>query len=259
MRLNPNQKRIWKITMFTDTFFTIDHGNTNTSLQLHEKGHSKSIELDEYLNSQKFKSYPGILTSVGTQDIKFPHSIKNIKDYHEEKSFLDMKVNYSQTLGSDRLITAYWIYKNELCPVENILHIDAGTFTTMDLISLNGFEGGLIFPGETTYLKSFSRGENLPCFLNTRIEKETTIPRDTESAIKQSYSIFMRGALQEVISKYDPQSIIVTGGNNVNIIFFLSQIFVNSKEKLVKYKSIPKLIHKALEYFYKQSYKENLQ
>jgi type III pantothenate kinase len=247
------------MTAFTDSYFTIDHGNTNTTIQLHENGVSSNIKLEEYLSSEQYQTYPGLVTSVGAEEISFPASIKDIKEYHHESFFLDMSVNYSQSLGSDRLINAYWIYKNELCPAESILHIDAGTFTTMDMISLNGFEGGFIFPGETTYLQSFSRGEKLPTFNKANIKNEMTLPRDTEAAIKQSYLLFMVGALKEVIMKYNPQSIIVTGGNAVNLVFLLSQLGNESNEKLVKYKTIPKLTHKALKFFYMKLRKENLQ
>jgi pantothenate kinase type III len=247
------------MTRSTEPFVTIDHGNTNTSILLHEAGKTKSLSFNDYSNSNILQAHPGVLTSVGSKSKLFPEHILNIKNYHFDQRFLDMNVQYSETLGSDRLINAYYIYKNELCPAENILHIDAGTFTTIDLISLNGFEGGLIFPGETTYLQSFNRGENLPSFENVKSLSESYIPNDTESAIKQSYLIFMKGALKEVLAKYAPQSIIITGGNSINLIFILSQINKSANSRIIKYKSIPKLTHKALSFFYEKILRENLQ
>jgi hypothetical protein len=244
---------------FTEQFFTINHGNTNTSLMLHDQDHSRVITPEEYFSNDYLKTIPGVVSSVGSKEVFFPQNIQDINLYHQDNYFLDMKVHYAQSLGVDRLINAYYIYQHELCPAEKILHIDAGTFTTMDLISLNGFEGGYIFPGEETYLKSFSNGADLPVFKTTISDVDIRIPRNTEQAIKQSYTIFMKGALIEVLSAYAPQSIIVTGGGSINIVFLLSLLNNSPENKFVKYKSMPKLTHKALKFFYHKIQKDNLQ
>ena len=259
MTINRVQVKAVPMIKFTEQFFTINHGNTNTSLMLHEGDHSRTVSVEEYFSNNYLKSIPGVVSSVGPKEINFPQTIQDINNFHQNNYFLDMKVNYAQSLGADRLINAYYIYKNKLCPAEKILHIDAGTFTTMDLISLNGFEGGYIFPGEETYLQSFSKGAELPVLEATKNQTELDIPRNTDDAIKQSYSIFMKGTLLEVVNSYMPQSIVITGGGSINLIVILSQLNDISENKFIKYKSIPKLTHKALRYFYYKKQKDNLQ
>src|SRR5690606_20309628 len=67
-------------------------------------------------------------------------------DLREKNFLLDMPIHYTESLGEDRLIAAFNTFKNH--SQEKILVIDSGSFTTVDLVTKNGFMGGYILPGK---------------------------------------------------------------------------------------------------------------
>ncbi|MGE3609856.1 MAG: type III pantothenate kinase [Bacteriovoracaceae bacterium] len=134
--------------------------------------------------------------------------LTRIKDYWRGQKFAGMPVNYSNTLGEDRLIQAWYTFKKEKNPT---LLIDAGTYVTMDIIDQTGFNGGYIIPGQKNYYDSFSKGELLQnVILNTNIS--ASLPHDTQSAMQDSYYSFVLLA-KNLIEKNNIKKVILTGGN----------------------------------------------
>ena len=136
---------------------TIDNGNTHPNVGIFNNGVLQSVvPLDQY--TQNPDDYI-LVASVGyALPIK---SNFDLKSKRTKTHFFDMKVHYSETLGDDRLIASYGLFK-KMKKNEKILLIDAGTFITTDLITDDGFQGGYIFPGISRFLKTYSESAQLP-------------------------------------------------------------------------------------------------
>lgn len=170
------------------------------------------------------------------------HSLPNSSDLYnilKKKKFLEMPVSYSMTLGEDRLVCAYHVYKTnhgENSPLKRTLVVDAGTFLTIDCVSKCGFEGGFIFPGLQVYLDGYKSGAALPGLSEAVIdEKEVKLPGNTNEAIAESAKIYLQGLFKELIGRFSPSKIILTGGNSKKVATFLSNcgVPVEHHENLV--------------------------
>jgi type III pantothenate kinase len=195
---------------------TIDNGNTHPHVGFFEAGVLKSvIPLDKYI---PLKDDFILIASVGS-NLKFKPSF-DLKSKRSMTHFFDMKVHYSQTLGDDRLIASYGIFK-KLKKNESVLLIDAGTFITCDLINADGFQGGYIFPGISHFLKIYSDSAQLPLLSKDQLLKDSNesqdLPRTTEEAILKATEIYLKFSLEEIIRKTSPNKVIFTGGNASSI------------------------------------------
>lgn len=135
--------------------------------------------------------------------------LTRVKDYWRGKKFHGMSVNYSETIGEDRLISAFYTFKNFKV---NSLIIDAGTFVTLDVVTSNGFEGGYIFPGAETYFETFRRGENLKGY-TLKAGALLGLPHDTQTAMSGSYGAFA-ALVRELIQEHQIQKVLITGGGS---------------------------------------------
>lgn len=192
---------------------TIDNGNTHPSVGIFDSGVLNSV-----IPLEKFVPEAGdyiLIASVGR-----PLSIKPSFDLKTKRSmthFFDMKVNYSKTLGDDRLIAGYGVYK-KMKTKKRVLLIDAGTFLTCDLITNEGFQGGYIFPGISRFLKIYADSAQLPLLHKDQLHHENDeIPHNTEDAILKATEIYLKSSIEAVITKTSPDKIIFTGGNASSI------------------------------------------
>lgn len=161
--------------------------------------------------------------------------ITRVKDYWKGKRFHGMAVNYTETLGEDRLISAFYVFKKLKT---NALIIDAGTFVTIDVITQEGFQGGFIAPGTEAYFSSFQRGENLKSVSLTPSTMKG-IPHDTMEAMARSYSAFA-ALVREITREHQIQKVLITGGGASFWQELLSDLDVEMH---------PDLIHFALHYW----------
>ncbi|MFA5584730.1 MAG: type III pantothenate kinase [Bacteriovoracaceae bacterium] len=164
--------------------------------------------------------------------------LTRIKDYWRGDRFAGMPVHYSKTLGEDRLINAFWTYKNLKKPT---LIIDAGTYLTMDVVTPEGFIGGYIIPSYEKYLTTFGDGENLrdtPLSESFNFE----LPHTTDEAMSGGYHAFCAMA-EKLIDKYKLETIIITGGRD-NLWKEWSQTQSSSQVIIA-----PHFIHQALVYW----------
>ena len=143
---------------------TIDGGNTLTKYALFDTNKDLIERVDGDLSNliKKYDLSPSntICASVNvarTRKELLEFKAHDVSNYFKDSYFLDMPVHYSETLGMDRLILAYYFYSNE----KNVALVDSGTFTTVDLVGPSGFEGGFILPGLGLLLDTYSFGFNL--------------------------------------------------------------------------------------------------
>jgi type III pantothenate kinase len=218
---------------------TIDNGNTHPHVAYFDDGVLKSVvPLDQYAPT---KGEFVLISSVGSQ-----LNIKPSFDLHTKRNkthFFDMKVNYSETLGDDRLYCGYAIFK-ELKPNEKVLLIDAGTFITCDLITNEGFQGGYIFPGFSRFLGTYGQSAQLPELSKDLLFKNvhTALPHTTEDAIVMATELYLKSSMEEVINRASPDKIIFTGGSATDI-----KKIINLK---VRSETDRHLIHSALSLIY---------
>jgi type III pantothenate kinase len=220
------------------TIYTIDNGNSHPHVGIFKnETPEKIVPLKDFQVDES--SFKAIVSNVGPK-IKYPKEFNgkllDIKSLRDEMSFLDMPVNYTETLGMDRLCNAYYVFKNELEEGERILLIDAGTFNTYDLITKNGFAGGFILPGSRVFLESYNRGENLPTFDKSELRSEIPLPTSTEEAIKDGHNLYLLSVINTFIEEYYPDRVILTGGDALKL-----EPIIN-----MPVKAIPHLIHQAL-------------
>jgi pantothenate kinase type III len=165
--------------------------------------------------------------------------VTRIRDYWRGKKFAGMPVNYTQTLGEDRLIEAYYCFKKYHLP---LLLIDAGTFVTMDIITANGFQGGYIIPGIKAYFEIYEKGEQLKN-IALNLSPNQKLPHETGQAISGSYIAFTALA-KKLITEHDIQKVILTGGSSP-----LWEGFLQVEHDSAVVEITPHLIHWALQYW----------
>ncbi len=234
---------------------TIDFGNTNPHAGLfHKNQNSWQLikvcpwnELSLYLTQLEMNASNTsmVLSQVKAREDELAtlqqqgFHITRVSEYWRGQRFAGMPVNYAKTIGEDRLIQAFYAYKNLK---QNILLLDAGTFLTMDVITKDGFMGGYIVPGIDNYNSLFNKGEQLQEVL---IDKDLSIslPQTTKDAMRDSYFAFAALA-QKLTSDHKIDKILLTGGNCA----LWKQIFDQLKVSVIVEED-PTLIHLALQYW----------
>ncbi len=229
------------------SLLTIDNGNTNPHVGIFKENiFYRSMPFKDFLSQRLLpEKIPGIISDVGKNENFFKKICSpyiDVNSLREEKSFLDMPVNYSLTLGADRLCQSYYIYKKFLSsPEDLILLIDAGTFTTVDFISAKGYLGGFIFPGTQTLLGSYDRGSKLSV-LNAgsiALSENIIIPQDTNAAIAGAIKFLHQATYQKFLSDYPLTRVFFTGGfgkNHMDIFKRTSQeLPVSYEENMIHY------------------------
>lgn len=186
---------------------TVDNGNTNPHVGIFENAKLTSvIPLKDYVQQQNDFV---VASSVGKPlTLKLSFDLKTKRHTKSHPDFFDMPVHYAESLGDDRLISAYYIFKIQTA---RTLLIDAGTFITLDIVSSQGFEGGFIFPGIKTFLSSYGKGAQLPVLSDEQL-KNNQIPHTTEEAILGAKEIYLSSILEGIIKKTMPEKILITGG-----------------------------------------------
>lgn len=238
---------------------TLDFGNSHPHAGLFEYKQSqftflKSIPLtqlkdklaelnwtahDTQIVLSQVKEYDGILNSL----IDEHHFVvTRVRDYWKGGRFAGMPVNYVHSLGEDRLIQAFYLYKNKKFNLPIAL-IDAGTYTTIDFMTQDGLIGGFIAPGISTFPIAYNRGENLKTRELDLSSFKNELPHQTEDAMSGSYGAFP--ALASFWSqKLKIQKFILTGGSASYWETALPDFEVQDLQ------TEPDLIHYSLHYWY---------
>lgn len=213
---------------------TIDNGNTHKRVGFFTEGVlTDVVPFDQYTqDSNDFI----LISSVGQ-----PLSVKpsfDLKTKRSKTHFFDMKVSYSETLGEDRLIAGYGVFK-KLKQNEKALVIDAGTFITCDLVTSDGFEGGYILPGLSRFLKTYGDSVNLPTLSESKLfTGKAELPHNTEEAIFKATEIYLKSSIEEIIRLTAPDKVVFTGGS--------ADVVKNAISLKVRSESDRHLIHLAL-------------
>lgn len=190
---------------------TVDNGNTNPHVGIFQDEKLESVIPLKEFTPQKDDFI--LISDVGAPlSFKPSFDLKTKRHSKDNNQFFDMPVHYAETLGDDRLISAYFLFK-QIKPAETILLIDAGTFMKMDIVSEKGFQGGYIFPGINTFLSSYQKGANLKVLEQKKDFTISGLPHSTEDAILGAVDCYLDSVLESIIKKTSPSKIIITGGS----------------------------------------------
>ena len=196
----------------------IDQGNTRTKLALfQQKRLLKKILFnnDNQLRELESQADTVILSSVGDAN-------SVLKVLEEEPLLLNTKTSLPidnlyespETLGNDRI--AVVVGAATQFSKSNVLVIDAGTCITLDLLTVEGYQGGSIAPGIQMRLNALHhQTEKLPL---VKLDGETDIIG--KNTIQSIQSGVMNGVLLEIdgmIDRYKSQfsdlKVMLTGGD----------------------------------------------
>lgn len=234
---------------------TLDFGNSNPHAGLFQKTKNKWEllkvvpwnELSIYLGQLGMDPHNSqmVLCQVKERETELLPFLQQgflltrVKDYWRGQRFSGMPVNYTNSLGEDRLIEAFYCYKLQKVPT---LIVDAGTFVTLDVVDESGFHGGYIVPGIDAYYSVFATGEQLKN-ITLRPEFSPGLPHDTTSAMSEGYKAFAALA-KELIRGNGIQKVALTGGQTT----LWEGLFESLRPSLVV-DSNPHLLHWALQYW----------
>lgn len=235
---------------------TLDFGNSNPHAGLFSKQGNvwEMIKVVPFAELQIFLSQLGftpdntsmVIAEVRPREeelkpwIEKGYWLTRVKEYWRGERFAGMPVDYAKTLGEDRLIEAFYVYKKEKAPT---LIIDAGTYVTVDVVTEKGFLGGYILPSLSTYLETFHKGEQLKD-LTPEHELPGTLPKGTAQALSGGYTAF--GALaNNLLEQHGIRKVLLTGSQAS----LWDSFFEDGRPSLVVEKN-PHLIHSSLLYWY---------
>ena len=234
---------------------TLDFGNTHATAGIFSlSGKNATLikkvplsELRMYLTQLGFSAHNAqiALSDVKPREdelqafVEEGYLLTRVREYWRGKKFHGMTVNYADTIGEDRLISAFYSFKNFKA---NTLIIDAGTYVTMDIVTTAGFEGGYIIPGPENYFKSFEQGENLRKF-ELKASADQSLPHDSSTAMSGSYTAFAALA-RDLIEKHQIQKVLITGGGSN-----LWEQYLSDLKAPPVVETHPDLIHFALLYW----------
>ncbi len=209
-----------------DYLLSIDNGNSSLKYKLYSASDFKTLSQGYPLskcieeNNLSAKNTNVIIANVNSDINELKNfSCLDVKTFFKNNKFLDMPVNYTETIGVDRLVSCYYIFKK--LPLKlPCLVIDAGTFLTCDLLSSKGFEGGYILPGIQTMLKSYQNGKQLPVMkLKTAFNKVKSnqnqfenLPHSTEEAILNGVFNMYTQFFNRFKEQQNLKNVIITGG-----------------------------------------------
>lgn len=230
------------------TLITIDGGNTNLSVGIH-RAHSQNKSHIEVLSWESYQKQfpqitdvPTLFSAVKTypqvNKTQFPQ-LKLVPEF-QTGQFLEMPVQYSKTIGIDRLVGAYYCFKEfqeQLEQGETICFVDAGTFLTIDFITAAGLQGGYIFPGLELLQKTYLAGENLAPPPLAPVPFPSQLPHSTEEAIQFAYS----GLIDSILKLTKQTFCIVTGGNCEELAALIQQAQV---DHLIQHKGLRHIANK---------------
>jgi len=226
--------------MSATLLLTLDIGNTNPHVGWFLDDELKKVTPLKQLTAESVdavgaRKVISITSKVGGEhDFSWlnPH---DLTQWRNLKGFLGMPFKYAGTLGADRLVQIYYLFQTN--PIPTVL-IDAGTFTTVDLIDESGHLGGVILPGLETYLDIFKmKGARLPRLSREQVDfgkKADLFALNTFDAIASGYQLLMQ-QIREQVMLFNARRIILTGGHAES----LKPLFLEAETQ-------PYLIHHAL-------------
>ena len=216
------------------TYLLLDIGNTNIKAGISRNDKIEIILNKSYDLKNILKYISGILNhkkyyfdyiGVSTTNVKIKRSLTNYFNKNKQK-FLFIGANtripiilqYKSKLGADRIsgsVGAVYSYLYH----KNILHIDFGTATTINVIINKTFIGGLIAPGISTSFDSLMKHTTLPKVsfkIPMSLINDNTKDNIQAGVYYMSY-YFINNLVKDLKKEYKNLYVVSTGGSGTII------------------------------------------
>lgn len=172
-----------------------------------EKFHFDSIEkMKNFFESVNEIAYCSVVEGINIGEVL---KDKEIYELNYQNSLIEL--NYTKTLGSDRIAKAHYI---ALKIKEISIILDFGTASVIDIVD-SKFLGGLILIGYRTYLKCLSQSTsklpNLEYIEDFKVNK--LIGNSTEEAILLGLVNSYKFLISKIESEFNVKNKFITGGN----------------------------------------------
>ncbi len=239
---------------------TLDFGNTRAHAALFQRGdliaQGELSQVTDWLTAHHltFGEVSGVLAQVKPYDQELQPLLQQgllcerIKDYWKGQKFAGMPVHYTHTLGEDRLLLAYWAFKEFKTPT---LVISAGSYVTLNVVTLEGFQGGHILPGLKLLSEDLQLGEQLSAGHFTGIEKNLltseSLPQGTPEAL-QGAAMAYAALVQRLTVRWGIRQVVVSGGDCAVVADFLKPLTPE-----LPFHVRPDLVHWALLTWYQRN------
>ena len=219
--------------------YTVDQGNTNSSILSWNNWSYQQVEKIEHLD------HPILISNV-TRRVHTNEGLE-IRKIPNLFNFIPFEVNYS-SLGTDRLMVALAAF-NESKENDNILIIDAGSFTTIDLLSEKIFRGGMIIPGDGSLMNIYKSGSNL---FDKPFTKNNEYPfNSTEMSMRESVPFFTSCNIPKSYSDEKINKIFITGGNAYFHHELIKRVIKSEQfKRSIDITIDPILVHRGLRIFF---------
>ncbi len=188
----------------------VDAGNSRIKAALSDgEGYFERTAIFDYSRLDELRSFITAADVVAVSSVKSafdPSSLgKRVMVITFDNSLVPL--NYSRTLGSDRIAKAHFI---RYAVGELSLIIDFGTATVVDLIGRE-FYGGVILPGAGLWLSSLGSGADLLPDVRLR-EARRNIGNTTDEAILSGLFESMKAIIEHFRRTYPHRRRFATGG-----------------------------------------------
>ncbi len=246
--------------MNTKILITFDNGNSHPHFGQFQNGVlQKTMPFEQTLLLDFMeKEVPIVMSNVASipaELLNYKH-LTRVGQFKEDGRFLDMPMDYTSSIGDDRIVQIYYLYKTcfnheQKIPNEKYFAlIDAGTYITIDFFSKKGHHGGFIYPGVQTFLNSYDHGKNLPKLKfkfgqdSLLFEQVNTLPHNTQEALMMATNHYLQNTIIQCLLRFGPVSnLFITGGSSEHIKKIVAILGAVAKVNA-------DLIHESLCYFY---------
>lgn len=196
----------------------------------------------------------GIVSSVTDSnlvDIPFKHQLARRLLLHGK--FIEMPVNYSEKIQDDRLVNAYFLFKQNQTKklILNCSHV-----MTADFVDDKGFQGGFILPGIVQLRSLFKYDEYFKHFMDDSEMGMTygnELPKDNLEAIDQGTLAAFYFQIKGILKEYKPESVFITGPFGDNVARFLKP---TAEKAGISIQLSKELTHRSLCFIAKRVHRE---
>lgn len=169
------------------------------------------------------KNYPELFELAGQNKV----SLIFAQDFFKAGFFLEMPSRYHQSLGIDRLLACYHVYRQHHLADKaqsTSLVIDAGSYITLDAVDKSGHQGGYIFPGPSAWAMAYLKGAQLKERQQEVVDQArealqdtdfcpTSWPHSSAQAMGQTQIIALLGTISQLLKTHSIERIILSGGD----------------------------------------------
>lgn len=203
-------------------------------------------KMGELIKNYKFNTNNtfGIVSAVSDsnlKDIPFKNQLARRLLLHGK--FLEMPVKYSEKIQDERLVNAYFAFKQN---TQSKVVINCGHIMTADFVDSSGFKGGYILPSLGQLRNLYKFDEYFKHSYNEAgmsLDYTGQIPVDNQQAIEQGTLAGFLFQIKGLIKQHKPEIIYITGPHGETVAKFLK---ATAQKENMSIQLSKELIHRSL-------------